>query len=63
MKGIDPSEVATFRSTAVDTLQIIYNPEIRIFKIGLERIAKNKEEEFSLVYKNFSNKGYEMEEV
>lgn len=63
MKGIDPSEVATFRSTAVDTLKIIYNPKVRIFKIGLDKIDKNKQEEFKLVYKNFENKKYEIKSI
>lgn len=63
MKGIDPSEVATFRSTAVDTLQIIYNPKVRIFRIGLDKIEKNKREEFTLVYKNFENAKYEIESI
>lgn len=63
MKGIDPSEVATFRSTAVDTLQIIYNPKVRIFRIGLDKIEKIKREEFTLVYKNFENKKYEIESI
>lgn len=63
MKGIDPSEVSTFRSTAVDTLHIIYNPEVRIFKIGLDKIEKSKREEFTLVYRNFENKKYEIESI
>ena len=63
MKGIDPSEVATFRSTAVDTLKIIYSPEVRIFKIGLDKIEKTKEEEFRLVYGNFENKKYKIESI
>lgn len=63
MKGIDPTEVATFRSTAVDTLKLIYNPKIRIFKIGLDKIEINKREEFTLVYNNFENKKYEIESI
>ena len=63
MQGIDPSEVATFRSTAVDTLKIIYNPEVRVFKMDLDKIEKNKQEEFKLVYRNFENKKYEIENL
>ena len=63
MKKIDPSEISTFRSTAVDTLKIIYNPKVRIFKIGLDKIKKTKQGEFNLVYKNFENKKYEIESI
>jgi hypothetical protein len=63
MKGIDPSEVATFRSTAVDTLKIIYNTKVMIFKIELDKIDKNKQNEFKLVYKNFENKKYVIESI
>jgi hypothetical protein len=63
MKGIDPSEVATFRSTAVDTLKIIYNTKVMIFKIEFNQIDKNKQDEFKLVYKNFENKKYEIESI
>ena len=63
MKGIDPSEVATFRSTAVDTLKIIYDTKVRVFKIGLDKIEKTKQNEFTLVYRNFENKKYEIENI
>lgn len=63
MKGIDPSEVATFRSTAVDTLSIIYGSEIRVFQIDLDKIEYLKREEFSLVYQNFENKKYNIENI
>lgn len=63
MKGIDPSKVSTFRSTAVDTLKIIYNTDVRIFKIGLDKIEKTKQEEFKLVYRNFENKKYDLESI
>jgi hypothetical protein len=63
MKGIDPSEVATFRSTAVDTLKIIYDADVRIFKMDLENLDKNKWDEFNLVYQNFENKNYEIESI
>jgi len=63
MKGIDPSEVATFRSTAVDTLNIIYDADVRIFKMGLESIDNKKWDEFNLVYQNFENKNYKIESI
>lgn len=63
IKGINPNEVSTFRSTAVDTLKIIYNAKIMIFKINLDKIEKNKQEEFKLVYNNFKNKKYDIKSI
>jgi hypothetical protein len=62
-KGIDPYEVATFRSTAVDTLKIIYDTNIQIFSLPLEHISEKKREEFNLVYQNFIKKMYKIEEI
>ena len=63
MKGIDPSEIATFRTAAVDSLKIIYNPEIRIFKIPFDQIEKNKHEDYKRIYNNFKNKQYKIVEL
>lgn len=63
LKGIDPTEVATFRSTAVDTLKLIYDTNIRVFKIALDKIESGKKNEFELVYKNFEYKQYKIESM
>jgi len=62
-KGIDPTEVATFRSTAVDTLNLIYNTNVKVFKIALDKIENDKKSEFELVYKNFENRRYATEDI
>lgn len=62
-KGINPVEVATFRSTAVDTLKLIYDTDIRVFKIISDKIENNKQNEFELVYKNFEYKQYKIESI
>jgi len=62
-QGVKPSEVATFRSTAVDTLNIIYGTKVTIFTLKKEEIAEDKQEEFDLVYQNFRKKQYIMREI
>jgi hypothetical protein len=62
-RGFDPSEVATFRSTAIDTLKLIYDTNVRVFKIALDKIENTKKNEFELVYKNFEHKQYEIESM
>lgn len=56
--GCIPYKIATFRSTALETLGYLYEPiEMEIFKIDVKRLLKaEQEEEYLNLYKNYEQK-------
>lgn len=56
--GCIPYKIATFRSTALETLGYLYKPiEIEIFKIDTKQLLKaEQQKEYSNLYKNYEQK-------
>jgi hypothetical protein len=62
-RNVLPCNISTFRSTAVDTLHLIFGSEVEVFRCPLKEVNMNKRAEFELVYQNFMNKNYQMVSV
>jgi hypothetical protein len=57
-----PSEIATFRTAAVSNLHTIFDLPVRIFEIPQERLESSTRENLKIIYKNFREQGFTIEQ-
>ena len=59
-RGTFPKEVSSFASTAVETINMIYGVEMKIFELDNSKIYDKYQKVFQDLYNNFRDKGIEV---